>query len=214
MGLYIIRYSSNQYRITYNQNLIIYIRTLIIYNRTYNSYNRGEDTFSQRKIPPFFPDYISFSLGGGKKWPHERLFRLYLLFSYLFTAEPADRPHTNLVEHALSIPQVCWLPLRSNFWLRTINFPLLSTMMPRGSLFSASIPRNNISANNAPSHLKSYEQLIQRVIHHPVWFGGHPFIGWSSLSIWSSAIDDPQRSSPHWGLHRIKKSIHLVPIAP
>ena len=53
---------------------------------------------------------LSFSLGRGK---HH--FRLYRLFSYLFTAEPADRPHTNLVEHALSFPQVRWLPLRSDF---------------------------------------------------------------------------------------------------
>ncbi len=45
------------------------------------------------------------SLGGGKKRCHERHFRLYKLFSYLFTAEPADQPHTNLVEHALGIPQ-------------------------------------------------------------------------------------------------------------
>jgi hypothetical protein len=54
--------------------------------------------------------------------------------------------------------------------------------MPRASLFSASIPRNNISANNAPLHLKRYEQLIQGMIHHPVLFGGRPSIGWSSLS--------------------------------
>jgi hypothetical protein len=50
-------------------------------------------------------------------------------------------------------------------------------MMPPASLFAASIPKINISANNAPSHLKSYEQLIQGVIHHPVWFGGRPSVG-------------------------------------
>jgi hypothetical protein len=105
-----------------------------------------------------------------KLTPCAIVLNLNIIFVSFYSGTRRPDPY-HLAELALSIPQVCCLPLRSNFRLRTIIFPLLA------SLFAASIPKIHISANITPLRLKQYQQFIQVVIHDQVSFDGGPSIG-------------------------------------
>ncbi len=54
---------------------------------------------------------------------------LTVYISYDFTVEPISHPHTNLVELALSFPQVWGLPLRSNSLVQSIHSPAPALML-------------------------------------------------------------------------------------